>query len=262
MTESSYIRHFDGFASAFAFLCIIPIPRSQHASLYSAARSMYLFPVIGAVIGGCTGLFAWGLFESMAEPLLVGVLASAAILVITGFHHTDGLADMADGLMTRGTHKRKIDAMKDKHTGISGTCSVLLCMIGLVVAVSMLDRGYAVFVGVILAEVAAKFSMVVMAIAGKPAVVSGITSGGTGAIFVKAMAEDRRKAVAACVIAVAIFLVLGGPAVGLAVLAVAICAPLVLSYVAYRNFGGVTGDVFGAANDITRVAALVTFVSI
>lgn len=212
-------------------------------------------------MGAGTGLLAWALFEGVTEPLLVGVLTSAAILVITGLHHTDGLADMADGLMVRGNPRRKIDAMKDRHTGIAGTSAVLLCMVGLVVAVSMLGGGPAVLVGLILAETAAKFSMTVMAIIGKPAV-TGTVSGGTGAVFVKAMAEDRRKAVAACAIAVALFLVLGGPVHGLAILAVAICAPLVLSYVASKNFGGVTGDVFGATNDITRIAALVTFVSI
>lgn len=260
-----------GLASVFAFLSIIPArpggradgAASAHAGLYGAARSMHLFPVAGCVIGLLAGLLAWVLLAVAGlEPLLAGLVTAAALLVITGLHHTDGLADFADGLMARGTHSRRRDAMKDKSTGTAGTAAIVLCVAGLIITISMLgggmgdDGGMHIVIGIILAEVAAKFSMVVMAYAGRPA-----PGGGSGAIFAEAM-KDGRKVAASAAMTVPILVILGGLVPGLAMLAVCVLAPVAMAGLAGRSFGGVTGDVFGAANDIVRIASLAVFVSL
>ena len=260
-----------GLASVFAFLSIIPVrpgeradgAASAHAGLYGAARSMHLFPVAGCVIGLLAGLLAWVLLAVAGlEPLLAGLVTAAALLVITGLHHTDGLADFADGLMARGTRSRRRDAMKDKSTGTAGTAAIVLCVAGLIITISMLgggggdDGGLRIVIGIILAEVAAKFSMVVMAYAGRP-----VPGGGSGAIFAEAM-KDGRKVAASAAMTVPILVVLGGLVPGLAVLAVCVLAPAAMAGLAGRSFGGVTGDVFGAANDIVRIASLAVFVSL
>lgn len=260
-----------GLASVFAFLSIIPVrpggraagAASTHAGLYGAARSMHLFPVAGCVIGLLAGLLAWVLLAAAGlEPLLAGLVTAAVLLVITGLHHTDGLADFADGLMTRGTQSRRRDAMKDKSTGTAGTAAIVLCVAGLIITVSMLgdgggdDGGVRIVAGIVLAEVAAKFSMVVMAYVGRPA-----PGGGSGAVFAEAM-KDGRKVAASAAITVPILVILGGLVPGLAVLAVCVLAPAAMAGLAGRSFGGVTGDVFGAANDIVRIASLAVFVSL
>ena len=259
-----------GLASVFAFLSIIPVrpgvraagADSAHAGLYGAARSMHLFPVAGCVIGLLAGLLAWVLLAVAGlEPLLAGLVTAAALLVITGLHHTDGLADFADGLMARGTRSRRRDAMKDRSTGTAGTAAIVLCVAGLIITISMLggggdDGGMRIVIGLVLAEVAAKFSMVVMAYVGRPA-----PGGGSGAIFVEAM-KDGRKVAASAAMTVPILVILGGLVPGLAVLAVCVLAPAAMAGLAGRSFGGVTGDVFGAANDIVRIASLAVFVSL
>lgn len=260
-----------GLASVFAFLSIIPVRRgghsaesaSPHAGLYGAARNMHLFPIAGCVIGLVAGLLAWVLLAVAGlEPLLAGLVTAAALLVITGLHHTDGLADFADGLMARGTRSRRRDAMRDKSTGTAGTAAIVLCVAGLIITISMLgggggdDGGLRIVVGIILAEVAAKFSMVVMAYVGRPA-----PGGGLGSIFAESM-KDGRKVAASAAMTVPILVVLGGLVPGLAVLAVCVLAPAAMAGLAGRSFGGVTGDVFGAANDIVRIASLAVFVSL
>jgi len=261
-----------GLASVFAFLSIIPVSpggradeaASPHAGLYGAARSMHLFPVAGCVIGLLAGLLAWALLAVAGlEPLLAGLVTAAVLLVITGLHHTDGLADFADGLMARGTRSRRRDAMKDKSTGTAGTAAIVLCVAGLIITISMLgdggsgdDGGMRIVIGIVLAEVAAKFSMVIMAYVGRPA-----PGGGSGAIFAEAM-KDGRKVAASAAMAIPILVVLGGLVPGLAILAVCVLAPAAMAGLAGRSFGGVTGDVFGAANDIVRVTSLAVFVSL
>lgn len=259
-----------GLASVFAFLSIIPVRQgghsaesaSPHAGLYGAARSMHLFPVAGCVIGLLAGLLAWALLAVAGlEPLLAGLVTAAALLIITGLHHTDGLADFADGLMARGTRSRRRDAMRDKSTGTAGTAAIVLCVAGLIITISMLggggdDGGLRIVVGIVLAEVAAKFSMVVMAYVGRPA-----PGGGLGSVFAESM-KDGRKVAASAAMTVPILVVLGGLVPGLAVLAVCVLAPVAMAGLAGRSFGGVTGDVFGAANDIVRIASLAVFVSL
>jgi len=44
--------------------------------------------------------------------------------------------------------------------------------------------------------------------------------------------------------------------VGLLTLAIVIVIGFMIYCVAYRNFGGVSGDVFGASNEISRLASL------
>ncbi len=266
MTDSFTIRKLGGLASVFAFLSIIPMPGNSCVSLHSAARSMHLFPVVGATIGLVVGLFAWGVFE-IVEPLLAGLLVSAVLLVITGLHHTDGLADMADGLMARGDHKRKLDAMKDRTTGTGGIVAVVLSIAGLVITLSLFtSSSIHVLFGIILAETLAKFSMVVISVVGKP------VGNGTGFLFANAIQTDRRKMMASIAITIAItiavitmimFVFDGVWFYGIIlVTATVLIIPISLAYVAKRCFGGITGDVIGATNDIVRIFVLAVFVSI
>ena len=51
----------DGILSALSFLTIIPVPRSGNTDISITARNMYLFPIVGAIIGVIVGIFAYGL---------------------------------------------------------------------------------------------------------------------------------------------------------------------------------------------------------
>ena len=72
---------------------------------------MYLFPIVGIVIGLVIGSLGYGL-SLYLEPLVVSLVVVASLAVITGIHHTDGLADFADGLMTKGTKEKKKGILK------------------------------------------------------------------------------------------------------------------------------------------------------
>ena len=109
-------------SSVFSFLTIIP---SNNTNLETVAKYMHIFPIIGIAIGLLIGSIGFGL-SFFLEPLIVSLLVVASIAIITGIHHTDGLADFADGLMTRGTKEKKRKAMKDLSTGSAGIVSVVL----------------------------------------------------------------------------------------------------------------------------------------
>jgi len=236
-------------SSVFSFLTIIP---SNNTNLETAARYMYIFPIIGIAIGLLIGSIGFGL-SFFLEPLIVALLVVASIAIITGIHHTDGLADFADGLMTRGTKEKKRNAMKDLSTGSAGIVSVVLSIVGVIIALS-LTTGYELFQAILLSEILAKFSMVLMASIGKSA------AAGSNSPFMQIMKDKRRLAVAG-VITIIPLVVIGGT-VGLILFGASIGITLFLICLSTRSFGGITGDVLGATNELTRLSSLLIFVSL
>ena len=235
--------------SIFSFLTIIP---TSNAHLETVAKYMYLFPIVGITLGLLVGSIGFGL-SFFLDPLIVSLLLVASLTLITGIHHTDGLADFADGLMTKGTKEKKLAAMKDLATGSAGIVAIVLYLVGLIIAIS-LSSGYQLFLAILLSEIVAKFSMVLMASLGKSASV------GSNSPFVELM-KNRKKLAITTVITLTPLIVLGGTT-GLIIFAIGTTLTLFLVAISTRSFGGITGYVLGSANELTRLASLLAFVSI
>ena len=235
--------------SVFSFLTIFP---SSNATLETIAKYMYIFPIVGITIGLLIGSFGFGL-SFFLDPLLVSLLVVASIAIVTGIHHTDGLSDFADGLMVKGSKDKKLKAMKDSSTGSAGIAGIVLYFIGLIVTIS-LTSGFDLFRAILLSEILAKFSMVLMASLGTSA------SLGSNSPFVKIM-KDKKKLTAAFIIML-VPIVFVGETTGLVMLGVTIVLTMFLLFISTRSFGGITGDVLGTTNELTRLASLMVFVSI
>ncbi|KFM14562.1 Cobalamin synthase protein [Marine Group I thaumarchaeote SCGC AAA799-O18] len=236
-------------SSVFSFLTIIP---SNNTNLETVARYMHIFPIIGIAIGLLIGSVGFGL-SFFLDPLIVSLLVVGSIAIITGIHHTDGLADFADGLMTKGTKNKKLKAMKDLSTGSAGIASVVLYVVGAIIALS-LTSGYELLQAILLSEILAKFSMVLMAGIGNSAAV------GSNSPFMQIMKDKRRLAVAG-IITIIPLVVIGGT-IGLILFGATIGVTLFLVALSTRSFGGITGDVLGATNELTRLSSLLIFVSL
>ncbi len=236
-------------SSVFSFLTIFP---SSNATLENVAKYMYIFPIVGIAIGLLVGSFGFGL-SFFLDPLLVSLLVVASIAIITGIHHADGLADFADGLMVKGSKDKKLKAMKDLSTGSAGIVGIVLYLIGLIITIS-LTSGFDLFKAILISEILAKFSMVLMASMGNSA------SLGSNSPFVKTM-KDKKKLTAAFIIMLIPVIVIG-ETTGLLMLGVTVTLTLFLLAISTRSFGGITGDVLGATNELTRLASLMVFVSI
>lgn len=238
-----------------SFLTVLPF-RMDENMLSDCARFMFLFPLIGALIGLLAGLFGWVCLYLLVPSLVVGALVLGALLLLTGLHHTDGLLDFGDGLMAHGTPEHKVEVMHDQLTGAGGLTLGMMTL--LVTALALTFLGWNVIVqSVIVIEVAAKLAMVVATWAGK-AVHKGMASS-----FLEAMhgGTGNARLVAALVISFAIavpLLWLNGAIVILA----AILTGLIMVAIAHRHFNGVTGDVLGATNELARMVAIVVLVTL
>lgn len=235
-----------------SFLTILPMGRQQDYEINYIARYMFLFPAAGAIMGMLVGSLAFGL-SFVVHGLFVGLLSTAALFILTGSHHTDALSDFADGLMAKGSKDSKRKVMRDPRAGSAGTAALVMYFAGSVIALSMMSD-LLLLRALIVSEVIAKFVMVLQAHRGIAA------WEGIGSPFTQQM-KSKAKFLAACAITVPIAYILGG-LTGLYALGAAIVIALVLLRVANKSFGGVSGDVFGASNEVTRLSSLIVLASI
>jgi adenosylcobinamide-GDP ribazoletransferase len=244
-----------------SFLTVLPF-RMDENMLSDCARFMFLFPLIGALIGLLAGLFGWVCSYLFVPSLVIGALVLGALLLLTGLHHTDGLLDFGDGVMAHGSAEHKVEVMHDQLTGAGGlTLGMMTLLISALAfselsAFSVLDTLFIVR-SVVVIEVAAKLSMVVGAWAGKP-VHEGMASS-----FLKAM--HGAKGNARLVVALAISFGIAVPILwlnGAIVVLAAVVTALVMVGVAHRHFHGVTGDVLGATNELARMVSVVVLVAL
>ena len=238
-----------------SFLTVLPV-RMDENMLSDCARYMWLFPLIGALIGFIAGLFGWVCLYLFLPALVVGGLVLGVLLLLTGLHHTDGLLDFGDGVMAHGTAEHKVAVMHDQLTGAGGLALGMMTLLVTALALGELNA-FVIIQSVVVAEVAAKLAMVVGAWAGKP------VHQGMASAFLEAMhgGKGNARLVAALVISFAIAVPLLWLNGAIAVLAAVVTA-LVMVGIAHRHFHGVTGDVLGATNELARMVSVVVLVAL
>ncbi len=237
-----------GISSVISFLTLIP---SKCAELDTVAKNMYLFPVAGAVIGLLIGGAGYGL-SLYVQPLIVGLVLTGALVIITGIHHTDALCDFADGMMAKGAKEKKLKAMRDPAVGSAGVVTVVLYVAGMIMSISMM-KGLVLLEAILVSEIMAKFAMVLQANRGSSAW-EGLSSP-----FTQYM-KSPTKLAAAGALAVIPTVLLGG-ITGIIVIGATVGMSFLLLGVSNKSFGGISGDVFGASNELVRLASLIIFAS-
>jgi adenosylcobinamide-GDP ribazoletransferase len=222
--------------------------------LTDAAKGMFLFPLVGAFIGLLAGVFGW-VTSQFLPSLVVGALVLGLLLLITGLHHTDGLLDFGDGVMYHGSAERKIEIMHDQLTGAGGLTLGIMTFLITALSIAELNTGI-IIQSIIVVEVSAKLSMVVGAWAGKA------VHKGMGSSFLEAM--HGKKGTARLIAALVISFGIAVPLLwleGAVTVVAAIIASLIMVGISHRHFKGVTGDVLGATNELTRMASLITLLA-
>lgn len=225
--------------SLLQFTTILPL--GAGADFDSFAKRSYLYPLAGYVIGGIAAVPAF----FITDQYVAAAVAIAAVLILSGFHHFDGLLDLGDGLMANGTREKRISALTDRNVGAgavgTGITVVLLTYAGLLAA-------HPVAWAIIVAEVGGKFAMTVLTVTGAP-FREGIHS------YLHARARPAFILFAA-VLCIPLGLLPFSPVQFTAAATVMVACPLILLVLSNRLFGGVNGDIAGASNEITRAAVV------
>jgi adenosylcobinamide-GDP ribazoletransferase len=232
-----------------SFFTALPV---RAASLEEAAQRAYLLPLVG-LFTGLPGA-ALLLLAYATPPGVAATLALGAVLLMAGLHHADGVLDVGDALMVRGTPERRRAVLKDARLGVGGSGALCLVYAPTLAALVALAEGSPVRAALALlaGEVSARSAMLLTLAFGKPA-----EQDSSSVPFVRVLQGPRRVVGTALALLGPLPFVL--PAGGLAPLAI-LSVPLVVLIslrATRRAFGGISGDTVGATGEACRTALLV-----
>ncbi|MFK8023250.1 MAG: adenosylcobinamide-GDP ribazoletransferase [Ilumatobacter sp.] len=232
-----------GFFAAVQFLTRIPIRLRTAPEL---SGSVPWFPVVGALVGATVGGVAAGLGE-LVPATVAATLAVLVGVTVTGAFHEDGLADTCDAMGGWSQDQRRAILKDSRHGsyGVAAMCGTILLR---VVALAALGPA-AAFGGAVAAHTLGR-GAAVAAMGLGPAV----PTEGLGADYARALSPFRTLA------GVVVSVALAGLAVGwwVAPLAIGVAiAGAAVTWFAVRAFGGVSGDVLGAIEQVGECVVLV-----
>lgn len=237
-------------AAAAGFLTRLPVGRPEAAPT-DMLRGAALFPVVGAALGAVVGGAALGL-ALVLPALLAGTMAVALELALTGALHADGLADSADGLGGRD-RESALAIMRDHSLGAYGGSALALDLVVKATALGALAENGAVLP--VVAALAVSRAAPLPLAAALPYARRG---DGTGRLLAERM--GAWSAVGGVALAAAIAVAALGAWAG-APLGCLVAVTVAVGALARRRLGGVTGDVMGAAIELTAMLALVSAVA-
>ena len=236
-----------------AFFTRLPL-NFRGAPRFRLAQRLPTLPVLGLGVGLAAGIDLAIAHWLGAGPILAAFVGMLTALVITGALHEDGLADTADALGPTGaTVERRLDILRDSRIGAFGALALILSVGVRVAALSQLA---ARDVGLALLSLVAAHALSRAVIAWPMGALEPARSDGLGAGAGQPTTQD-----------VGITLAIGGGIACLMLFGVsplsAVLAPVIVFAVVWgvvplarQYFGGYTGDILGATQQLAEIAAL------
>ena len=204
----------------------------------------------GLIIGGILAGLNW-LLNLILPASVTNVLLIAALVIITGAMHLDGLSDTCDGIAGHKTVKERWQAMHDSRAGAFGVVGVVLILLVQYVCLNSVPQDKIIPI-LLFMPVVSRWAMVYAIFAYPYARPAGLG---------KAYKEATKwpHIIIATIITLAIagalfplfnvtgFLVIGG---------ILILTTVFAFYLKYK-FAGLTGDTYGAVNEVAEIMALI-----
>ncbi len=259
--------------AAVGFLTVLPIGRSISPDLphgqSAVSNSRAFFPFVGLLLGLVLVGVEAGSARIFPVYLTAGILLVVMVLATRGLH-LDGLMDVCDGLFGGYTKERRLEIMKDPHVGAFGVVAgSVLILLKFAALLSLLHPQF--ITGAWTSDVAV---LRALAFSSQPGKVLALLlfptlsrwamvvclgafpyarQQGLGSPFHQGNA--KLAALTAALTALAASLILGGFG-GLGLLAGVTLLALAAGWIMTRAFGGLTGDCYGAVNEVSEVAVL------
>ena len=228
---------------AISFLTILPVAPRGVAQMGSARA---YFPLVGLALGAILAGLDFAARQALPTPV-VGALLVVALLVLTRAIHTEGFLDSCDGLFGGYSPARRLEILRDTHVGafaVAGGVSLLLLKWSLLSGIPDEVRAGLLTVFPCLSRFGMLSTMAAFPYAREQ---------GMGTAF-QAGASRWHIALGFVTAAVAAGVLLG--VTGLFVLGAAIAVSLALGFWISRMLGGMTGDAYGAVNELAEVTVL------
>jgi adenosylcobinamide-GDP ribazoletransferase len=249
------------FYFCLGFFTRLPIPsaasQSKPHSLADFSRAVRMLPVAGGLVGALAAIAMAAASHFGFPPSLAAPLAICSLVFLGGAMHEDGLADCADGFFGGATRERKLEIMQDSRIGTFGVVALVLSLylraasLALIVDKSLALAGAVLIGAAALSRAASLMPLVLIPPARE-----------NGAGFAAGKPERAALAVAACLaVGFALAPVVAGAylASSLAGITAATGAAYAIVLLARKQIGGQTGDVAGAAQQVSEIAYYLAF---
>jgi len=234
------------FLFAWQFLTAIPLSRSTHdAKPEELAASLSWYPLVGSLVGVLL-VMADLLLARVFSTQVTSVLLVLLLVAITRGLHQDGLADMVDGLAGGRTTQARLAIMRDGRVGAIGATGLFLALGLRYAGLNALPVGdhISLLIGM---PAVGRWAMVV----GAFHVTYARSEGGLAQPFV-AHLSWRHLCVATVTVGL-ILTLLVGPWPALCSLLISTAIIRLSTAWFHRMFGGVTGDLLGATNEVAEI---------
>lgn len=239
------------FTLAVQLLTRLPAPSSSLAPQpQELGLAVAFFPMVGFIIGALLAGLQVVLW--LIDPSVLAALILTVWVLLTGGIHLDGLADTADAWIGgQGDRERTLLLMKDPHSGPIAIVAIVLVLLNKFAALQVLATGEEHSL-LLLTPILGRTFVVLLLIT-----IPYLRSEGLGAPYARYL---PRRSCGVLVLMVAIITIVilgwqGGLLIGM--LGVGFIG---LRYVLLGRLGGITGDILGAACELTETAVLLAAV--
>jgi len=239
-----------GFWAALQFLTIFPTPLGHKADASMSGQSLPYFPLVGLILGAILLGLYYGLSLILPSAVVTALLI-ISLVILTGAHHVDGFIDTCDGVFAGKSKKERLAIMSDTRVGAFGIVGVVLLLLlkyGSLFSVSIM------LPALLLMPTLSRWTMVSMIFTFPYARRSGM-----GLPF-KLGATWQRLAIATAIALVAAVVLLKWW--GLVLMAVLWLIAFGIAAYFRSRLGGLTGDNYGAINEISEVLVLLLIILI
>jgi adenosylcobinamide-GDP ribazoletransferase len=243
--------------AAVRFLSVLPVPGGKQIFEEDRASPRLIvggayFPLVGLLFASLLW-FLLLILTPLISQIALAALLVVGLVVLTGGLHLDGLMDSCDGLFGGSTRERKLEIMRDSRVGsfgmLGGACTLLLKF-----ALLASIRVHMLPLTLLVALPSARWAMVLAL-----RVFPSARPSGLGAAFQQAVTTGQL--VQAGIVALAIVLV-AGRLLGLIVWVTVSVVTMLLGWWITRSIGGLTGDSYGAIEEVVEVVALLVIVMV
>jgi len=240
------------FLAALGFLTSIPVGKRAIEGKSLAGSAVY-FPLVGLVLGFILAGVDYGLGRVLPN-LLTSAITVTALVLLTGALHFEGFVDSCDGLFGGHTRERRLEIMRTKNVGAYAVAGGVLLLILKFAVIASLAAGWDRFWIIVLFPAMSRWGMALVLNLFPYARAEGLGS---------AFRSNRSSVymIATGVVALLIAIVFGWLG-GIVLLFSAKIIAVMMGWGISRMLGGLTGDTYGAINEVTEVFVLIIAVAI
>ena len=240
------MRLIRSFLIAFSTYSRIPVPQVEWTE-ENRRYAMCFFPLVGAVLG----LMMWG-WLALCDALRIGDLLRGAVaallpLLVTGGIHMDGYMDVTDALASWQPKEKRLEILKDSHAGAFAVmgCAGYLLLSAALFSETRADDGLKLLCVFVLSRTLSALALTIFRNARPQGMLDDFSR----------TAQRRMTLVSGIIYGIVCIIIWGLTSGWLALICPAAAALCLLCYrhMAYKQFGGVTGDLAGWFLQVTEL---------